>query len=276
MFAFIAQSQKICVSAKLHVILTVAKYLGFVSEVAHKQELNLSNGRDPMQPLRESLAKISVLDTLDADGLERLQAHTLIKHYQRDEIVIAEGDRLFPQLYALIEGTLQVTKTAMNGKETLVRMISAGEIFAAPAIFGDGISPATVRCQSDSMVLTIEREALLDTIRHQPEVALRILEVFNQRLQELHNTVHGLISERAIVRIVRLIQYYASRYGTQALEEGDCLNIPLSYDKISRSIGITYEECLRLMKTMKSAIVYQRGGQITIKDWQKLEEIANV
>ncbi|MEB3280478.1 MAG: Crp/Fnr family transcriptional regulator [Lyngbya sp.] len=228
-----------------------------------------------MQSLRESLTKISVLNNLDSGALEQLQSHTVIKHYLKDEIVICEGDCLPPQLYALIEGTLQVWKTAVNGKETLVRIIASGEIFAAPAIFGNGIAPATVRCQTDSIVLTIEREALLETIRHQPEVALRILEVFNQRLQHLHNTVHGLISERAIVRIVRLIQYYANRYGTQPVEGGDCLNLHLSYAQIARSIGITYEECLRLMKTIKSAIVYQRGGKIIIKDWQKLEEIAS-
>jgi CRP-like cAMP-binding protein len=228
-----------------------------------------------MQSLRESLAKISVLDNLDSSALEQLQPHTLIKRYRKDEIVISEGDCLSPQLYALIEGRLQVGKTAIHGKETLVRIIASGEIFAAPAIFGNGIAPATVRCQTDSIVLTIEREALLETIRHQPEVALRIIEVFNQRLQHLHNTVHGLISERAIVRIVRLIQYYANRYGTQAVEGGDCLNLHLSYAQIARSIGITYEECLRLMKTIKSVIVYQRGGKIMIKDWQKLEEIAS-
>ena len=59
-----------------------------------------------------------------------------------------EGDRLSPQLHALITGRLEIKKTADNGKETLVRLIPAGELFAAPAIFGNGIAPAMVTLSS--------------------------------------------------------------------------------------------------------------------------------
>ena len=124
------------------------------------------------------------------------------------------------QLHALITGKLEIKKTADNGKETLVRLIPPGELFAAPAIFGNGISPATVICKVESQVLTIDREALLQVISQSPEISLRILEVFNQRLQQLHNTVHGLISERAMVRLVRLIEYYRNRDGTHSVVNG--------------------------------------------------------
>lgn len=53
------------------------------------------------------------------------------------------------------------------------------------------------------------------------------------------------------------------------MHEGDRLNIKLPYYQIPRSIGITYEECVRLFKKLKGAIAYQRGGIITVKDWQK-------
>jgi CRP-like cAMP-binding protein len=223
----------------------------------------------------EQFKQISIFQDLETNQLESLIPYSYVREYQKDEIVIQEGDRLPSQLYGLIEGILQIKKTATNGKETLVRLIPAGEIFAAPAIFGNGISPATVVCQVDSQVLTIEREALLESIRHTPEIALRILEVFNQRLQQLHNTVHGLISERAIARLIRLIQYYARRDGTYSVEQGDCLNVNISYYQLARSVGITYEECVRLFKKMKQVISYQRGGKIIIKNWQELEEIAN-
>ncbi|AFZ34675.1 putative transcriptional regulator, Crp/Fnr family [Stanieria cyanosphaera PCC 7437] len=222
----------------------------------------------------EQFKQISIFHDLETNQLESLIPYSYVKEYQKDEIVMQEGDRLPTQLYVLIEGILQIKKTATNGKETFVRLIPAGEIFAAPAIFGNGISPATVVCQVDSQVLNIEREALLEAIRHTPEIALRILEIFNQRLQQLHNTVHGLISERAIARLIRLIQYYAHRDGTHSVEQGDCLNVNISYYQLARSIGITYEECVRLFKKMNQFITYQRGGKIIIKNWQELEKIA--
>ena len=222
------------------------------------------------------LQQISIFQDLATTQLANLVPYSYVREYQPDEIVMHEGDRLPQQLHALITGRLEIKKTATNGKETVVRLIPAGELFAAPAIFGKGISPATVICQVTSQVLTIDREALLKAISDSPEISLRILEVFNQRLQSLHNTVHGLISERAMVRLVKLIEYYGKRDGTFLVEEGDRLNIKLPYYQIARSIGITYEECVRLFKKLKDAIAYQRGGIITVKDWQKLEAASKV
>jgi CRP-like cAMP-binding protein len=217
------------------------------------------------------LQQISIFQDLSTAQLESLVPYSYLREYQQNEIVMHEGDFLPQQLHALIVGRLEIKKTALNGKETIVRLIPAGEIFAAPAIFGNGISPATVICQVKSQILTIDREALLKVISQLPEISLRILEVFNQRLQQLHNTVHGLISERAMVRLVRLIQYYRHRDGTHTETEGDCLNIKLPYYQIARSIGITYEECVRLFHKLNNIVIYKRGGTIIVNDWDKLE-----
>ncbi len=218
---------------------------------------------------------ITIFQDLAIAQLESLVRYSYVREYQSGEIVMHEGDRLPQQLHGLITGRLEIKKTADNGKETIVRLIPPGELFAAPAIFGNGISPATVIAQVQSQVLTIDREALLQVIARSPEISLRILEVFNQRLQQLHDTVHGLISERAIVRLVRLIQYYGDRDGTDCVAQGDCLNIKLPYYQIARSIGITYEECVRLFKKLKGIAIYRRGGTIIVRDWEKLAAVSD-
>ena len=219
------------------------------------------------------LQTISIFQDLAAAQLQNLVPVSSVKEYQSGEILIHEGDRLSPKLHALITGKLEIKKTTDSGKETVIRLIRSGELFAAPAIFGNGIAPATVVSKVESQILTIEREALLSAISQTPEISLKILEVFNQRLQQLHNTVHGLTSERAIVRLVKLIQYYSDRDGTYTVPEGERLNINLPYYQIARSIGITYEECVRLFKKLKGILIYQRGGKIIIQDREKLEAV---
>ncbi len=220
------------------------------------------------------LQQISIFQDLAPTQIQNLIPYSSVREYQLGEIVIHEGDRLAEKLHALITGRLEIKKTTANGKETVIRLIPAGELFAAPAIFGNGIAPATVICQVKSQILTIEREALLETISHTPEISLKIIEVFNQRLQQLHNTVQGLTSERAMVRLVKLIQYYSDRDGTYSVAEGDRLSINLPYYQIACSIGITYEECVRLFKKLKGILIYQRGGKIIVQDWEKLESVS--
>lgn len=222
----------------------------------------------------EHLTKIHVFALVKPEKLEQLAPHTQVRQYQREEIIFHEGDSLPAKLYAIASGRIHIKKTATTGKETILRILYTGDIFAVHVLLGDGTSPATVVCEQDCEILTIERNALLEAIRQTPEIALQIMIVLNQRLQLLHNTIHGLVSERAIVRLARFIECAMFQYGTDISKEGQNLKVNLSYYQISRSIGITYEECVRLIGSLKSVVKYRRGGKITILDTEALNEIA--
>ncbi|WP_299488318.1 helix-turn-helix domain-containing protein [Acaryochloris sp. IP29b_bin.137] len=114
----------------------------------------------------------------------------------------------------------------------------------------------------------------MEAFQHTPELALRLLVVLNLRLQQLHNIVHGLVSERAVVRLARLIQYSAWQHGTDLTTTGELLRIKLPYYQMARSIGITYEECSRLMKGLGGVVSYGRGGKIVILDREGLDQMA--
>lgn len=228
-----------------------------------------------MQATAEQLSHLSIFATLNSKALSRLGRQTQIEGFQRGEIVFQEGDCLPPKLYAVLTGEIQMQKVSVSGKETVLRWLPAGEMFAAPALFGDGIAPATAIALGDCEIVTLAKSALLEAIQSTPEVALQILQCFNQRLQEMHQTIHGLVSERAIVRLARTLQYIAQRYGTKKTTEGACLTAKLPYQQLARTIGITYEECVRLMnKDLRAIVSYQRGGTITILDAAALDAIS--
>jgi CRP/FNR family transcriptional regulator, cyclic AMP receptor protein len=182
---------------------------------------------------------------------------------------------LSPQLYTLIQGTLRLTRIGTSGKETLLRTLLPNEIFAAPALFGDAIAPATVMATIESQVLTIDRAALLQQIRQTPELAFRILEIYNQRLQQMHQTIHALVSESAIVRLANLLQRHVTESGTVRVVQGEQLNLKLSHYQIARSIGISYEEYVRLLSQIKTVVSYQRGGKIVVLELESLDAIAD-
>ncbi|MEH2291086.1 Crp/Fnr family transcriptional regulator [Nostoc sp.] len=222
-----------------------------------------------MQITIEQLRQISLFSGLDLDQLVKLRTHTVVKQYLREEIILHEGDRLPAKLFAVLGGRIEIKKTAATGKETILRILPAGELFAAPALFGDGVAPATVLAEQDCQILTIERTTLLEMIQNTPELALQIIAVLTERLQLLHQIVHGLASERAIVRLAQFIQAAAIAEGTDVTEHGLQLRSRLPYYQIARTIGITYEECVRLFKQIQVSVTYQRGGKILVLDQMK-------
>jgi CRP/FNR family transcriptional regulator, cyclic AMP receptor protein len=223
----------------------------------------------------QDLTQIHIFSSLQPDELQTLLPHTHIQQYLQNEIVMHEGDRLPSRLYAILSGTIRISRTAATGKETILRSLSSGEMFAAPALLGDGVAPATVTAATNCQVLSVDRAALLDAIRHTPDIALKMLGVFNQRIQQMHDLVHGLMSERAIARLAHYILRTAAEHGTEATTDGHHLQTNVSYYHIARSIGITYEECVRLFKQLQPMVIYRRGGDITILDWAGLDAIAS-
>ncbi len=226
-----------------------------------------------MQVDVQQLQHSSLFKDLEPSLLGQLAEHSRLKIYDTDEAVFHEGDALPARLYLLVAGSLRLTKISESGKETILRLLGADEVFAAPALFGNGQAPATATAMERVEVLTIEREALIKGFQEAPELALHLLAIFNQRLQHLHNRVHGLVSERAIVRLVHYLEHFAASAGTEVVPDGQRLRSRLTYYQIARSIGITYEECVRLFKQLKGAVAYQRGGKITILDAEKLTAI---
>jgi CRP-like cAMP-binding protein len=223
----------------------------------------------------EQLQQLPLFPGLDLEYLAHLQTHAAVKQYSRGEIILHEGDRLLARLFAVLSDRIEIKKTAATGKETILRLLPAGELFAAPALFGDGVSPAIVVAEQDCQILTIERITLLEMIQNNPKLALQIIAVLTERLQHLHQVVHGLASERAIVRLAQFIQAVAISEGTDATAQGLQLRSRLPYYQIARSIGITYEECVQLFKQMESVLTYHRGGKILVLGQETLAAIAN-
>jgi CRP-like cAMP-binding protein len=220
------------------------------------------------------LQRLELFADLPPERLEQLAAASRLTDYEADAVVFQEGDALPACLHVLVSGQLRVAKVAASGKESILRLLPPGEVFAAPALFGNGRAPATVVAVAPATVLTLGRQALLEGFAQTPELALHLLVVFNQRLQELHSRIHGLVSERAIVRLVHYLEHVAAEQGTVAVAEGEELRARLTYYQMARTIGITYEECVRLFKQLQPAVSYRRGGKITVADWGRLGQVS--
>jgi hypothetical protein len=74
--------------------------------------------------------------------------------------------------------------------------------------------------------------------------------------------------------LARFLLDRAAQEGTEITDNGERLKATVPYYQMARSIGITYEECVRLVKSLSEAISYQRGGIIFIQNWETLEALA--
>lgn len=91
---------------------------------------------------------------------------------QATEISLERGEVLFEQgdegdaLFAILEGTLEVSFLAMSGRKLSLTLMRPGEIFGEIALFDNGPRTATIAAAERSRVLRVRQGDVMEQIRH--------------------------------------------------------------------------------------------------------------
>jgi CRP-like cAMP-binding protein len=84
-------------------------------------------------------------------------------------------------MYLILQGELRV-RINVNGKETVLATLSAGEFFGDISLFDRGPRSADVVANADSVVLKITARAVEDLSKEAPELANMFLRNIGQTL----------------------------------------------------------------------------------------------
>ncbi len=222
------------------------------------------------------LTQLDFFKGLDASELRHLTENARVRAFHVSDVLFHEDDPLEPTLRILMSGGLEIRKSAANGKETVVRLIRPNEIFAVAALYDRKVAPATVVASEKSQVLEIRMDDIQAHMAENPGIAMKLLVAFAQRLRETQDALHAVVSERAKTRLAALLLRILDREGGMPGTGGLTLKTKLPHATLSRMVGITYEECVRLVREWchEPAILrYERGGVITVLDRKGLESL---
>lgn len=222
------------------------------------------------------LTQLDFFKGLDDTELRHLAENSRVRAYHASEVLFREDEPLEPILRILMSGGLEIRKSAANGKETVVRLIRPNDIFAVAALFDRRVTPGTVVASEKSQVLEIHLDDIQAHLAENPGIAMKLLVAFAQRLRETQDALHAVVSERAKTRLAALLLRMLDREGGTRTPEGLMLKTKLPHGTLSRMVGITYEECVRLVREWchEPAILrYERGGAITVLDRKGLEAL---
>jgi CRP/FNR family transcriptional regulator, dissimilatory nitrate respiration regulator len=111
---------------------------------------------------------------------------------------LATGDYLFREgepargFYLVQRGAINIHRVTPAGKEQVIHIFRAGESFAEVALATAAGYPADARAVEPSQVLLIQKAGFLELLKHQPELALRMLAGMSQHLRVLVGQIEDL------------------------------------------------------------------------------------
>ncbi len=193
------------------------------------------------------------------------------RKYSKNATIFIENDPC-DHAFILKMGKVKGSKYSLDGKEYIVNFFKPGDLFGEACLFSKhrGYPLSTTACE-DSEVYTISRSHLKDIILHDPEIALRILEIYSNKLFFLLGQLEGIALKDVRHRV---IQYICSLLPDQTCDNQIDVYLPTSQTEIASKIGTAREQLSRVLsKLIHDGIIALDGRKITILDMERFKSI---
>ncbi|HVB61692.1 MAG TPA: Crp/Fnr family transcriptional regulator [Ktedonobacteraceae bacterium] len=210
------------------------------------------------------LRKIAFFAALNGEELECVAAMTVVRHYERGEIILLEGD-VGGALHYVHTGLVKVFKTSLEGREQVLRLIAAGHTFNdVPALDG-GPNPASAAAMEASEVYLIRHHELRELIATRPEVAVAVVQSLADALRHLVVLVEDLSLRHVTARVAKILLDQEQEYQPTASSHH------LTQQEMAAMAGTAREVVGRALKELESAgAIEMRQGRAVVVNRERL------
>lgn len=203
------------------------------------------------------LREIPLFHDLPDEQVEFLISLTHQFTYPRGSILLTQGE-LSNSLYIVKEGRLKVYASGVEGRQTLLAFLGAGDFVGELSLLDDGPRSASVMAIEDTQTLLITQEAFLRFVDTHPENLLPMLRIMASRLRALDETVCSLSTLDVYGRVARMLLQESFTEGGQQI-------VPrMTHQDIAEMVGSSREMVSRIMKDLR------KGSYISIDSKRRI------
>jgi CRP/FNR family transcriptional regulator len=194
----------------------------------------------------------------------------LIKSLEKDEFLFREGDPAVG-FYVVQRGAVNVHRVSPAGKEQIIHIFRAGESFAEVALASSLGYPADARAVEPTQVLLVQKAGILELVRRQPELALRMLASMNIHLRDLLEQLEDLTLKDVETR---LANWLLKRCPKPRGDRPATIHLPMTKRLLAAELGTVSETFSRtLAKFREQKLLTVRGRTVEVLSPVKLEAL---
>ena len=219
--------------------------------------------------LLKRLKNAELLHGLDDKSYLQLAQSGVWKVFDANAVVFWEGD-VETNLYYLQYGSLKAVKTSPDGREQVLRIINAGELFHEVGALARRANPATAIALEESGIWLIPRQALEDVIAAYPQMAFRIIENMADRIIDLASLASDLSLKNVKARFAKLLLEQA---------EGGMIERKswATQTEMASRLGTVPDVLSRVIRELtKEGIIEMDKQHIRILNWESLAKQAEI
>lgn len=199
---------------------------------------------------------------------EPLLARAHMIHAKPGQMVIGEGTQS-TDVYFIVSGRVQISLFSAEGRETILRDMSAGQLLGELSAIDDRPRSANVTAVEETVLAHVTGAGFRDFLLEVPAAALWLARQLSALVRDLTDKTFELATMPVQVRLQSLLLRLASEAGISN-DRGEISNLPTHAD-IAARIGSNREAVTRgLGQLARHGLISQSGRKLTITSVSRL------
>lgn len=176
-----------------------------------------------------------------------LLRHAQVKEYKKGKLLFLEGEPS-SRLHIILNGWVKLFKGTASGEETILQMLTGGDMVAESAVFLNASYPVSAQVAKTAVILTVPATVIRERIKKHNELALKVLDGISK-----HS--HNLIQEFENIRLKPATERVGWFLLKLLLDQGkvpDLIELPYDKSLIASYLDMKPETFSRTLKRFKN------------------------
>jgi CRP-like cAMP-binding protein len=203
------------------------------------------------------LSQISMFATLPKEDLMEIDRMAPMSKLPKN-MLIQTPDTFREGLYVIKEGKVRLYKINPGGKQFTLGILGKGNAFGEIDSFSLGTRDVFIETMDHTLLCSLEKKQFETFLAERPELAIKLLKLLSERLQERDAMLEQLALGDIRDRVLHLLIKLSEQFGIE--EEGyHKIDLPLTHQELANMIGATRESVTVVLKELVKEDMIRTG-----------------
>jgi CRP/FNR family transcriptional regulator, cyclic AMP receptor protein len=227
----------------------------------------------PRGEQRQPLAEVDILASLTPEEIERLALLSASVHLGAWETLALDEERR--ALLLLASGRVRVHEPSAARPGLTISMIEVPTVVTQTGFAARPSRTVVVEALEPSVLRVLEWEVFEDVMRHNPEVAVKSIRLWGERLSTCEQRLSDLVRKEVAARLATLVLGLSDHHGVVTAEGDRIILNRYTHEQLASMVGANREAVTRgFGKLRKAGALEIRDRQIYVTDVDALGRLA--
>ena len=210
-----------------------------------------------------------MFSNMQPEELQRVARGCVLERIERGKVLFRTGE-MSQAFHIVVLGQVKLCVISPAGVEKVIELCGPGHSFAEAVMFMNAPHLVNAQTLTETLLLTVEKNAVLREIEADSRFALRMLAGISRRLHGLIKDVEGYALHSGMQRVISyLLRDLVDAGG--AVPQSIIVSLPVSKSTIASRLSLTPEYFSRVLHELETAkLITVQRRDIHIHDTAKL------